>query len=196
MKEEEARHMTAVKELADAKIGRSRMAKIIEELKVEAREIILGDVNRCLEEAEARATKVAEEKDDLATMNAQLVADHAWMRDFGVANVANVILDAPENTDAVAKVVECAREAGYNAAYTECLTHVNALSAKKFTDDRCALRGVDTEAALRAATEAYDGLIVPDLAQIEECLDADDYVDRLQTLFEPKKNVEGDGGAI
>ncbi|KAF5790875.1 hypothetical protein HanXRQr2_Chr09g0388221 [Helianthus annuus] len=194
MKEAEARREAVVKEVADANVGRSRMAKIIEDLKeesrkeVEARETILGDVNRRLEEAEARATKVEEERDDLATMNAQPVADRAWMRDFGVANVANTILDALENTDAVAKVLKCAREAGYKAGYTECLTHVNALSAKKFTDDPCALRGVDTEAALRAATEAYDGLIIPALAQIEECLDADNYVDRLRTLFEPKKD--------
>ncbi|KAM0041776.1 hypothetical protein Hdeb2414_s0011g00370241 [Helianthus debilis subsp. tardiflorus] len=172
MKEAEARRAAKVKELADANIDRSRMAKIIEELKeksrkkVEARETIVGDVNRRLEEAEVWATKVVEERVDLATMNAQLIADHAWMRDFSVANLAKAILDAPENTEAAAKVVECVREAGYNAGYIECLTHVNALSAKKFTDDRCALCGVDTEAALRAATEAFDGLIIPDLAQI------------------------------
>ncbi|KAJ0836960.1 hypothetical protein HanRHA438_Chr16g0772841 [Helianthus annuus] len=193
MKEAEARREAAVKELADANVGRTRMAKIIEDLKeksrkeVEAREAILGDVNRRLEEAETRARQVAEEKDGLATMNAQLVADCAWMRDFA-------ILDAPENTDAVAKVRECAREAGFKAGYNECLTHVNALSATKFTDERCALRDVDTDATFRAATEAYDGLIVPALAQTEECLDADDYVDRPHTLFEPKKDGEGSSG--
>ncbi|MFS7905449.1 hypothetical protein Hanom_Chr01g00047841 [Helianthus anomalus] len=144
--------------------GVTRMAKIIEDLKeearkeVEARETILGDVNRHLEEAKMRAHQVAEESDGLATMNAQLVADRTWIRDFDVANVVNAILDAPENTHATAKVVECAREAGFKAGYTECLTHVNALSAKKFTDERCALRGVDIEAAFRAVTEAYDGL--------------------------------------
>ncbi|KAF5774612.1 hypothetical protein HanRHA438_Chr13g0612931 [Helianthus annuus] len=130
MKEAEAHQAAVVKELADANVGRTGMAKIIEELKeksrkeVEARETILGDVNRRLEEAEAQATKVVDERDDLATMNTQLVTDRAWMRDFGVANVANAILDAPENTDAVAQVVECVREAGYKAGYTECLTHV------------------------------------------------------------------------
>ncbi|KAF5761122.1 hypothetical protein HanXRQr2_Chr16g0761381 [Helianthus annuus] len=190
MKEAEARREAAVKELADANVGRTRMAKIIEDLKeksrkeVEARETILGDVNRRLEEAETRARQVAEEKDGLATMNAQLVADCAWMRDFVIAI----------NTDAVAKVRECAREAGFKARYNECLTHVNALSATKVTDERCALRDVDTDATFRAATEAYDGLIVPALAQTEECLDADDYVDRPRTLFEPKKDGEGSSG--
>ncbi|MFS7993355.1 hypothetical protein Hanom_Chr12g01093081 [Helianthus anomalus] len=56
--------------------------------------------------------------------------------------IANTILDAPENTDAVAEVVGRAREAGYKVGYTECLAHVNAVSVKKFTDERCALCGV------------------------------------------------------
>ncbi|MFS8003077.1 hypothetical protein Hanom_Chr13g01209651 [Helianthus anomalus] len=179
MKEAEARREAMVKELADANVGRTRIAKIIEDLKeeshklVEACETILGDVNRLLEEAETLARQVAEERDGLATMNAQLMADRAWMQDFIIANVENAILDASENIDAVAKVMECVRE---------------------FTDERCALRVVDPEAAFRAATKAYDGFIIPALAQIEECLDADDYVDRLRTCFEPKKDGEGSSG--
>ncbi|KAF5765292.1 hypothetical protein HanRHA438_Chr15g0714351 [Helianthus annuus] len=191
MKETEARRVAMVKKLEDPNVGRTRMAKIIEDLKeVEACETILGDMNWHLEEAKTRARQVAEEIDGLATMNAQLVVDRAWMRDFGVSNVANAILDAPENTDAVAKVMECAREAGFKVGYNECLTHVNAFSVKKFNDEQCALRGVDTEAAFRAATEAYDGLIVPAFAQIEECLDADNYVDCLHTFFSPRKIVK------
>ncbi|KAJ0948459.1 hypothetical protein HanRHA438_Chr01g0027461 [Helianthus annuus] len=169
MKEAEARREAMVKELADANVGYTRMAKIIEDLKeesrkeVKARETILGDVNHRLEEAETRARQVAEERDGLATMDAQLVADRTWMRGFGIANVA--------------KVMECVREAGF-----------------KFIDERCDLCGIDTEVAFRAATEAYDWLIVPALAQIEECLDADDYVDRLCTFFEPKEDGEGSSG--
>ncbi|KAF5809703.1 hypothetical protein HanXRQr2_Chr04g0160401 [Helianthus annuus] len=162
---------------------------------LEAHELILVDVNRHLVEAEARATKTKEERDDLATMNANLVVDRTWMRNFGVINIVNTILDAPENTDTVADVVARAREARCKAGYTGCLAQVNVVSVKKFTDEWGALRGVDTEATLSAATEAYDGLIVPALAQIEECLGADDYVDCLRTLFEPKGNVEGEGGA-
>ncbi|KAJ0796019.1 hypothetical protein HanPI659440_Chr04g0157271 [Helianthus annuus] len=150
---------------------------------LEAHELILVDVNRHLVEAEARATKTKEGRDDLATMNANLVVDRTWMRNFGVLNIVNAILDAPENTDAVADVVGRAREARYKAGYIECLAQVNVISVKKFIDEWCAMLGVDTEAALSAATEAYDGLIVPPLAQNEECLGADDYVDCLRTLF-------------
>ncbi|MFS7993362.1 hypothetical protein Hanom_Chr12g01093161 [Helianthus anomalus] len=130
------------------------MAKKIEEIK-----------------ARARATKAEGERDDLAIMNANLIA--------------NAILDAPENTDAVAEVVGRAREARYKVGYTECLAHVNVVSVKKFTDERCTLCGADTDVALSTATEVYDGLIVHALAHIEECLGADDYVDSLRTLFEP-----------
>ncbi|MFS7921954.1 hypothetical protein Hanom_Chr03g00242951 [Helianthus anomalus] len=141
---------------------------------MQACEVILADVNRRLMEAEARAAKAKEERDDMATMNANLVADCTWMQNFGVVHVANAILDEPENTNAVDEVVGHAREAGYKSDYTECLAHVNIVYAKKFTNERCALRGVDTEAAMKVVTDAYDGLIVPALAQIEECLAADD----------------------
>ncbi|KAJ0797423.1 hypothetical protein HanPI659440_Chr04g0173651 [Helianthus annuus] len=116
------------------------------------------------------------------------------MRDSDVANITNAILDAPENTNAVAAVIARSREAGYKAGNTGCLVHVNAGSPKKFTDARCALRGVDTEAALKTAADAYDGLIVPALAHIEECLEADDYVDCLRMLFATKEK-EDEGAA-
>ncbi|KAM0060956.1 hypothetical protein Hdeb2414_s0004g00130241 [Helianthus debilis subsp. tardiflorus] len=171
------------------------MAKTIEDAKttyatleadshkeIENREAILPDVNKRFVEAEVWATKAEEEIDDLATMNANLVADRTWMQNFGViyvtalSFVANTILDAPENTDAVAEVVGHAREVRYKAGYTECLTHVSAESPKKFTDERCALREVYTKAALKAAPDAYDGLVIPTLAQIKECLGVDDFL--------------------
>ncbi|KAJ0802700.1 hypothetical protein HanPI659440_Chr03g0131921 [Helianthus annuus] len=134
-------------------------------------EVALADVNRNLVEAETRATKAEEER--------------------GQA-IANAILDAPETTVAVADVVARARDAGYKVGYTKYLTHVNVVSDKKFTDEQCPLPAVDTEAELKAATDAYNALVVPALAQVEECLAADDYVDRLRGLFEPKEGAEGE----
>ncbi|MFS7963428.1 hypothetical protein Hanom_Chr08g00737941 [Helianthus anomalus] len=133
LKYAEARREDAVKALEEANLGRARMTKSIEEAKtsyatlevdsrkeLETREEIVADVNQRLVEAATRATKVAEEKDDLANMNANLVADRIWMRNCGVVNY----------TDADAEVVGHAREAGYKAGYTECLAHVKAISAK------------------------------------------------------------------
>ncbi|MFS7939286.1 hypothetical protein Hanom_Chr05g00449951 [Helianthus anomalus] len=143
---------------------------------LQAHEVVLADVNRRLVEAKAWATKVEEEHqqavaqlDDAKAMNANLKADREWMLDYGVVHIANAILDAPETIVAVAVVMAKARDAGYRVGYTECLTHVNV---------------VDTESELKAATDAYDALVVPALAQVEECLAADDYVDCLETNIE------------
>ncbi|MFS7989806.1 hypothetical protein Hanom_Chr11g01051171 [Helianthus anomalus] len=141
--------------LEEANLGRSNAVKALEEANLayakleesarkdlQARDASLVDVNRRLLEAEARAAKAEEERgqavamlDDAISMNANLIADRAWMREFGVVHVTNAILDAPETTYAVADVVAHARDAGYKAGYTECLTHVNAISKKKFTDE-------------------------------------------------------------
>ncbi|MFS7956736.1 hypothetical protein Hanom_Chr07g00658021 [Helianthus anomalus] len=96
-------------------------------------------------------------------MNANLVADGVWMRSCK-CNPGRT-----ENTNVVSNVVARAQESGYKAGYNECLTHVN----------------VD-------ATDVYDALVLPALAQAEECLAADDYVDRLRSLFEPKEGAEGE----
>ncbi|KAM0048948.1 hypothetical protein Hdeb2414_s0008g00280261 [Helianthus debilis subsp. tardiflorus] len=90
--------------------------------------------------------------------------------------VVNAILEAPENTAAVEKVTERARETGFKAGYNQCLNDVNTPSPKHFTDERCALRDVDTEAAYSAVVEAYNGLIIPALEQIEACLEVDNYI--------------------
>ncbi|KAJ0930066.1 hypothetical protein HanPSC8_Chr04g0145011 [Helianthus annuus] len=148
MKDAEASHEALVKALEEANVRRARMAKTIEEAKtayvtleqedsrkeLQAREVILAVVNRRLMKVEARAAKAEEERDDMATTNANLVADRTWMRNFSVFHVVNAILDALENTNAVAGVVGRAREAGYKANYIECIAHVNVVSAKKFTD--------------------------------------------------------------
>ncbi|KAJ0800394.1 hypothetical protein HanPI659440_Chr03g0102531 [Helianthus annuus] len=207
MEEAIAGRNTTAKALEEADLSRTNAVKALEEAnlalaKLErtqgpvARDATLADVNRCLVEAEARASKAEEVRgqafstlDEAISMNANLTHDRAWIPEFGVANA---ILHALETTNAVADVVERARDAGYMAGYTECLTHVNAVSEKKFTDEQCSLRAVDTEAVMKAAIDAYVALVVPALAQVEECLVADDYVDRLRALFEPKEDAEGE----
>ncbi|MFS7968803.1 hypothetical protein Hanom_Chr09g00801811 [Helianthus anomalus] len=164
---------TAVKALEEANLGRTNAVKALEEANLvyskleenackdlQAHDVTLANVNRRLVEVEAWAAKAEEERDDVVSMNANFVADHTWMRASGVVHVANAILDALENTNAVAR----AREGGFKVGYIECLTHVNVVSTKKFTDERCALCTVDTEAAMKATIDAYDALVVPTLA--------------------------------
>ncbi|MFS7945111.1 hypothetical protein Hanom_Chr06g00520121 [Helianthus anomalus] len=125
-------------------------------------------------------------------MNADLHADRQWMRDYGVVYIANATLSAPEVDATVAALRAKARDAGYKVGYTECLNHINAISDKKFTDKQCRAREVDVEGELKAASLAYNTMFLPILAQFEECLAADDYVDRLRDLFKPEIDVEGE----
>ncbi|KAJ0915138.1 hypothetical protein HanPSC8_Chr06g0246511 [Helianthus annuus] len=46
------------------------------------------------------------------------------MREFGIGHIVEAILDAPENTAAVANVTS-ARHAGFKAGYNQCLNDVN-----------------------------------------------------------------------
>ncbi|KAM0055333.1 hypothetical protein Hdeb2414_s0006g00204901 [Helianthus debilis subsp. tardiflorus] len=57
------------------------------------------------------------------------------MRQFGIGHIMEAILDALENTAAVANVNERARQAGFKAGYNQCLNNVNPFFASKFTDE-------------------------------------------------------------
>ncbi|MFS7894410.1 hypothetical protein Hanom_Chr00s001662g01685031 [Helianthus anomalus] len=158
---------------------------------VKTREAILGDLDRRVGEAGARARQAEEGRDVLATTNAQLVDDRDWMRHFVIVDA---ILEAPENMATVANVNERAREAGFKASYNQCLIDVNPFSSRKFTDERCTFNGVDTEVAYSTVVDAYNSLTIPALDRIKACLDGDDYVGRLRRLFEQRNEGEGTSG--
>ncbi|MFS8008342.1 hypothetical protein Hanom_Chr14g01271561 [Helianthus anomalus] len=160
---------------------------------LQAKDVALAEVTRRLIEAEVRAyaegprvTKVEEDHQRVLDQHAEAVAQ------LDDAKIVNAILDAPEVSVAVKAVRAKARDAGYKAGYTECLTHVNVVSERKFIDEQCPVREVDTKGELKAVSDAYDNLVVPTLGHVKECLAADDYVNRLRGLFEPKENVEGE----
>ncbi|MFS7919921.1 hypothetical protein Hanom_Chr03g00218281 [Helianthus anomalus] len=191
VKEAEARGAVVVKELADANAERSKLVKTEVCREVKTREAILGDLDRRVGEAGARARQAEEGRDVLATTNAQLVDDRDWMRHFVIVDA---ILEAPENMATVANVNERAREAGFKASYNQCLIDVNPFSSRKFTDEWCTFNGVDTEVAYSAVVDAYNSLTIPALDRIKACLDGDDYVDRLRRLFEQRNEGEGTSG--
>ncbi|KAJ0788070.1 hypothetical protein HanPI659440_Chr05g0187371 [Helianthus annuus] len=195
-KEAEAHTAAAVKEFVDANADRSNLSKTVEELheELKTRESILGDVTSRATEAEARARQAEEDRDGLATSLAQVTSDRAWMRQYGIGHIVETILDAPENTAAVAVVNERERQAGFKAGYNQCLNDVNPFFASKFTDERCGFHGVDTEADFDAAVDAYNSLTIPVVDLIEASLEVDDYVDRLRMLFESRKESEGTSG--
>ncbi|KAJ0467639.1 hypothetical protein HanIR_Chr14g0687541 [Helianthus annuus] len=180
-KEVEARGAKALEE-ADA--DRNNLNKAVEGLKVTAR----------VAEAEARAREAAEARDSLISSLDQLKADRDWMRDHGIGLSEPFLTRL--RTRAVNELKERAREAGFKAGYNECLNHVNPFYKSKFTDDRSGFHGVDTEARYVAAINAYNNLSISAIEDIDKCLEAEDYVDRLRLLYDnPEEEEEAAGGA-
>ncbi|MFS7930489.1 hypothetical protein Hanom_Chr04g00344931 [Helianthus anomalus] len=152
---------TTVKAMEKANLARNRIEENARK-DLQAHELVLAEVNRRLVKAEARATKVKK------SISGCLISMPRRLPSLICKGIANAILDALEANDAVA-----------------------AIRAKKFTDEQYLVRKVDAEGELKVASDAYDALVVPTLAQVEEFLAADTYVDRLRGSVEPKENVEG-----
>ncbi|XP_022032081.1 translation initiation factor IF-2-like [Helianthus annuus] len=161
----------AAKALEEANADHSRLNKVVEDLKAEVqnRVTIIEEVTARAAEAKARAREAAEARDSLVSSFDQLKADRDWMRDHVIGHIVRTILDAPKNTAAVNKLRERAREAGFKAGF----------------------QGVDTEARLAAALEAYNNMSISAINDIDNCLDAEDYVDRLRLLYgDPEEEEE------
>ncbi|KAJ0660076.1 hypothetical protein HanRHA438_Chr14g0656801 [Helianthus annuus] len=206
-KEAETRGVTALKEAearvakvlvdADADADHTKLNKVVEELKAElqSRVTTLEEVSSRTTEAEAWALQAEEVRDGLTTSLGLVTEGHEWMRLHSIGHIVETILDAPENATTVAEIYERARQAGFKAGYKKCLSDVNPFITGRFTDERSGFHGVDTEAAYDAAVDAYNKLSIPALDDIEKCLGAEDYVDRLRMLFDPPEEEEGTGGA-
>ncbi|KAJ0917695.1 hypothetical protein HanRHA438_Chr05g0208881 [Helianthus annuus] len=181
-KEAEAR---AAKALEEANVDHSYLNKVVEDLKAEMqnRLTIVEEVTARVTEAEARAREVVEVRDSLSSSLDQLKADRDWMRYHGIGHIVGTILDAPENAAAVNELKEHAREAGFKAGYNRCISHMNPLYQSKFTDERYGFQGVDTEARYAAAIAAYNDLSIAAINDIDNCLEAVDYVGRLRLLY-------------
>ncbi|MFS7928131.1 hypothetical protein Hanom_Chr04g00317231 [Helianthus anomalus] len=156
---------------------------------------ILEEVIARATEAEARAREAAEVRDSLTISLDLLREDRVRMRNHGIGHIVGTFLDAHENANAVNELMECAREVGFKAGYNECLNHVNAFYKSKFTDERSGFHGVDTEALYVAAVNAYNNLSISAIEDIEKCLEAEDYVDRLRLLYYDSEEEGTTGGS-
>ncbi|KAJ0871452.1 hypothetical protein HanRHA438_Chr11g0512511 [Helianthus annuus] len=108
-----------------------------------------------------------------------------------VITIVGAILDAPENAAAVEELKQREREAGFKAGYNQYISHMNLLSQGKFTDERSGFHGVDTKARLAIAVAAYNDLSISALEEVDKCLEAEDYVDRLRSLYgDPEEEEE------
>ncbi|KAM0051359.1 hypothetical protein Hdeb2414_s0007g00235591 [Helianthus debilis subsp. tardiflorus] len=124
------------------------------------------------------------------------------MRDHGIGHIVKAIIDAPENADGVDQIRLRARDLGFKAGYNRCISHINVLSRGGYTDERSGFHGVDTEGLLVAALAVYNVMSISALEKLDQCLDAEDYVDRLRMLYadaeesgEEETVGDGKGGA-
>ncbi|MFS7937927.1 hypothetical protein Hanom_Chr05g00433511 [Helianthus anomalus] len=90
-----------------------------------------------------------------------LLTDPEWMQNYGVAHIANSILNATELDKAVVALTMATRSACYHAGYLECAKHVEEALHQHFGSRRCSA-GKMAEDELCRAEENYNSLSISD----------------------------------
>ncbi|KAJ0912432.1 hypothetical protein HanRHA438_Chr06g0274241 [Helianthus annuus] len=185
------------KALEEAHAERMRLDKVIASLQAEfqAREVAVTDLTARVSVAEKQADAAVEAKDALVSSFNQLEADREWMRAHGIARIVEAIMNAPETASGLDLVKERARDAGFKAGYNRCIGHINVLSAGGYTTKRSGFHGVDTESLLKAAEDSFYNTSLACVEELDDCLEAADYVDRLRMLYPDAEEEEPAGGA-
>ncbi|XP_035845240.1 uncharacterized protein LOC118491510 [Helianthus annuus] len=203
---EEAKELGArvAKALKEANADRSHLNKAVGSLQAEVqnREAMLAEVTARATEAERRASEAVEARYSLTSSFNQLETDHELMRCHGIRHIVKAILDAPETAAGIDLIKQRARDAGFKASNNRCISHMNILAQGKYTDERYGFHGVDTEVLLDTALASFYDMSISALEKLDECLDAEDYVDRLRMLYVDAEELEeeeaagdGKGGA-
>ncbi|KAJ0537398.1 hypothetical protein HanHA300_Chr08g0263031 [Helianthus annuus] len=197
LEEAEERESRSYKALEEANAERIRLDKVVASLQAEfqTREVAVTDLTARVTAAEERANTAVEARDALTSSFNQLEADHEWMRGHGIARIVQAIMDAPETAVGLDLVKERARDAGFKAGYSRCVSHMNVMSQGGFTAERSGFRDVDTEGRLNAAVAAFYDTSLACVEELDDCLEAADYVDRLRRLYADAEEEDPAGGA-
>ncbi|KAJ0603894.1 hypothetical protein HanHA300_Chr02g0043381 [Helianthus annuus] len=197
LEEAEERESRASKALEEANAERIHLDKVVVSLQaeVQAREVAVTDFTARVSVAEKRADAAAEAKDALVSSFNQLEADREWLRTHGIARIVEAIRNAPETASGLDLVRERARDAGFKAGYNRCIGDINVLSAGGYTDKRSGFHGVDVESHLKAAEASFYDTPLACVGELDDCLEAADYVDRLRMLYPDTDEEEPAGGA-
>ncbi|KAJ0912476.1 hypothetical protein HanRHA438_Chr06g0274771 [Helianthus annuus] len=197
LEEAEERESRSSKALEEANAERIRLDKVVASLQaeVQTREVAVTDLTARVTAAEERANTAVEARDALTSSFNQLEADREWMRSHGIARIVQAIMDAPETAVGLDLVKERARDAGFKAGYSRCVSHMNVMSQGGFTAERSGFRDVDTEGRLNAAVAAFYDTSLACVEELDDCLEATDYVDRLRRLYADAEEEDPAGGA-
>ncbi|KAJ0669223.1 hypothetical protein HanPI659440_Chr17g0698591 [Helianthus annuus] len=118
-----------------------------------------------------------------------LLSNSEWMRNHGVAYVADSILNATELDRAVAGLTDVARAVGHRAGYLECTQHVETNLKRHPGMRHCSVTNQAYDMMVKAE-EVYDNLSLPIMDLVTEALKLDDYVLRLKSVFEVLETIE------
>ncbi|KAJ0864259.1 hypothetical protein HanPSC8_Chr12g0539841 [Helianthus annuus] len=141
-------------------------------------------------ETSRRLTEVEEklENSETARVTAEselepLKNDMAWLKDRGIACVAESVLNSEELDKTVANLVVAARRDGYAQGYAECSQHVNSALKVNWNKSKSATFGVNTAAALASMKTEFNNLQLPVMELINVALQSDDHVAQLKEIF-------------
>ncbi|XP_022008102.1 plasminogen-binding group A streptococcal M-like protein PAM [Helianthus annuus] len=144
-------------------------------------------------ESSRRLTEAEEklESSETARVSAEselepLKNDMAWLKDRGIACVAESVLNSKELDKTVADLVVAARRDGYAQGYAECSQHVNSALKVNWDDSKSAAFGVDTAAALASLKAEFNNLQLSVMELINVALQSDDPVTQLKEIFPDK----------
>ncbi|KAJ0789961.1 hypothetical protein HanPI659440_Chr05g0209541 [Helianthus annuus] len=185
------------KALEEANTERIRLDKVVASLQaeVQTREVAVTDLTARVSVAEERADAAVEAKDALVSSFDQLKADREWLRTHGIARIVEAIMDAPETVAGLDLVKQRARDAGFKAGYNRCISHLNVMSIGGEIEERSGFRDVDTESLLKAAEVSFYDTSLACVEELDNCLEAADYVDRLRMLYPDAEEEDPAGGA-
>ncbi|XP_021979643.1 calponin homology domain-containing protein DDB_G0272472-like [Helianthus annuus] len=134
-------------------------------------------------EASRRLAKTEEKLENsetaLATVKSELEplkSDMLWLKERGIACVAESVLNFEELDKTVARVVVAARNDGYAQGYAECSHHVNNALKVGWDTSRSTTHGVNTGAALVAMKTEFNNLQLPVMDLINVALQSEDPV--------------------
>ncbi|MFS7913081.1 hypothetical protein Hanom_Chr02g00137521 [Helianthus anomalus] len=115
-----------------------------------------------------------------------------WLKDRGIANVAESVLNSEELDKTVAHLLVAARNDGYAPGYAECSHHVvNALKVDWDTS-KSATHSVNTDDALAAGKTESNNLQLPVMDLINVALQSEDHVAQLKEIFPDGENEDED----
>ncbi|KAF5773955.1 hypothetical protein HanRHA438_Chr13g0605501 [Helianthus annuus] len=103
-----------------------------------------------------------------------------WLKERGIACVAESVLNSEELDKTVARFVVAARNDGYAQGYAECSHHVVNVLKVDWDTSRSATYGVNTNAALAAMKTEFNNLHLPVMDLINVALQTEDHVAQLK----------------